>query len=67
MGHAARQFRDFGNEDLVLVAPIDDDLILVHVYFPYLPTAPNLPHVKRGRHVHPLCGTCSVKAGNASP
>src|SRR5439155_20539381 len=28
--HAARQFRDFRDERLVVLAPVDDDLVLIH-------------------------------------
>ncbi len=39
MGQAAGQFRAFGNEDLILIAPIDEDLVLMQVY-PFSPSSP---------------------------
>ena len=39
VGHATREFRHRGDEDLVLVTPVDDDLVFVLVYS-FFPSSP---------------------------
>jgi len=39
VGHATREFRHHGDEDLVLVTPVDDDLVFVLVYS-FFPSSP---------------------------
>ena len=52
-GHATRQFRRFGNEDLVLIAPINDDLVFVRAYsFP--PSSPYRSRARRIRTAQPV-------------